>query len=117
MLKSLIITDEMNMNELISLGEILLEEFLKPLEISQEQLARDIDVPKSRISRIVSGKCSITEDTALRLGEFFGNTPQFWLNLQNEYGLRKVKLSTWPQIKPRIRKHVIGELKKVENIL
>ena len=103
------------MNNLIPPGEILLEEFLKPLKISQEQLARDIDVPKSRISRIVSGKRSITADTALRFGEFFGNSAQFWLNLQNEYDLRKTKISVWPQIKPRIRKHVTDEFKNTVN--
>ena len=99
------------MNDLVTPGEILLEEFLKPFRISQESLARNIDVPKSRISRIVTGKCSITADTALRLGEFFGNSARFWLNLQSEYDIRKAKISKWPQIKPRIRKHVAEDFK------
>ncbi len=85
-------------------GEILLEEFLKPHKISQEQLSRDIDVPKSRISNIVHGHRSITADTALRLSAYFGTTAEFWLNLQTEYELRLAKRTTWPGIEPRIRK-------------
>ncbi len=85
-------------------GEILLEEFLKPNNISQEQLSRDIDVPKSRISNIVHGQRAITTDTALRLSAYFGTTPEFWLNLQSEYELRLARQTTWPDIEPRIRK-------------
>ena len=68
-------------------GEILMEEFLKPMDISQYRLAMDISVPPRRINEIVHGKRSITADTALRLGRFFGMSPQFWLNLQNRYDL------------------------------
>ncbi|RZB37371.1 MAG: antitoxin HigA-1 [Desulfobacteraceae bacterium Eth-SRB2] len=68
-------------------GEILLEEFLKPMRISQYRLAKDISVPPRRINEIVHGKRSITADTALRLGKFFGISPQFWLNLQTRYDL------------------------------
>ncbi len=68
-------------------GEILLEEFLKPMDISQYRLARDITVPPRRINEIVHGKRSITADTALRLGRYFGISPQFWLNLQAHYDL------------------------------
>ena len=68
-------------------GEILLEEFLKPLCISQNRLAMDIRVPARRINEIVHGKRRITADTALRLGLFFGNSPQFWLGLQMDYDL------------------------------
>jgi addiction module HigA family antidote len=68
-------------------GEILMEEFLKPLKISQYKLAKDISVPARRINEIIHGNRSITADTALRLGKFFGNTPQFWLNLQMNYDL------------------------------
>lgn len=68
-------------------GEILMEEFLKPMDISQYRLAMDISVPPRRINEIVHGKRSITADTALRLGRFFGISPQFWLNLQNRYDL------------------------------
>jgi addiction module HigA family antidote len=68
-------------------GEILIEEFLKPMRISQYRLAKDISVPPRRINEIVHGKRAITADTALRLGRFFGMSPQFWLNLQTRYDL------------------------------
>ena len=68
-------------------GEILMEEFLEPMGISQYRLAKDISVPPRRINEIVHGKRSITADTALRLGKFFGMSPQFWLNLQTRYDL------------------------------
>jgi antitoxin HigA-1 len=68
-------------------GEILIEEFLKPMGISQYRLAKDISVPPRRINEIVHGKRSISADTALRLGRFFGISPQFWLNLQNRFDL------------------------------
>ena len=93
---------------LIMPGEILLEEFLVPNKISQEQLSRDIDVPKSRISGIVHGHRAITADTALRLSTYFGTTPNFWLNLQSEHDLRKAKRTTWPAVEGRIRKMEVG---------
>jgi len=68
-------------------GEILMEEFLEPMGISQYRLAKDISVPPIRINEIVHGKRSITADTALRLGRFFSMSPQFWLNLQTRYDL------------------------------
>jgi addiction module HigA family antidote len=68
-------------------GEILLEEFLKPFGISQYKIAKDINVPARRINEIVHGDRAITADTALRLGKFFGNSPEFWLNLQSRYEL------------------------------
>ena len=68
-------------------GEILIEEFLKPMGISQYRLAKDISVPPRRINEIVHGKRSISADTALRLGRFFGMSPQFWLNLQTRFDL------------------------------
>ena len=68
-------------------GEILMGEFLEPMGISQYRLAKDISVPPRRINEIVHGKRSITADTALRLGRFFGMSPQFWLNLQTRYDL------------------------------
>ena len=68
-------------------GEILMEEFLEPMRISQYRLAKDISVPPRRINEIVHGKRSITADTALRLGRFFSMSPQFWLNLQTRYDL------------------------------
>jgi addiction module HigA family antidote len=66
---------------------VLLEEFLKPMEISQYRLARDISVPPRRINEIVLHKRGITADTALRLARYFGTSEQFWLNLQSEYDL------------------------------
>jgi len=68
-------------------GEILLEEFLKPMGISQNRLALDIRVPARRINEIVRGKRRITADTALRLAKYFGMSPQFWLGLQMDYDL------------------------------
>ena len=68
-------------------GEILIEEFLKPMGISQYRVAKDISVHPRRINEIVHGKRAITADTALRLGRFFNMSPQFWLNLQNRYDL------------------------------
>ncbi len=68
-------------------GEILMEEFLKPMGISQYRLAKDITVPARRINEIVQGKRSITPDTALRLSRFFGLSERFWINLQARYDL------------------------------
>lgn len=68
-------------------GEILMEEFLKPLNISQYKLAKDINVSARRINEIIHGTRGITADTALRLAKFFGTTAQFWLNLQSHYEL------------------------------
>ncbi len=68
-------------------GEILMEEFLIPLELSQNQLANDIGVPPRRINEIVHGKRRITADTALRLAHYFKMSPQFWLGLQMDYDL------------------------------
>ena len=68
-------------------GEVLTEEFLTPMEISQYRLAKDISVPARRINEIVHGTRSITADTALRLGRYFGTSAQFWLNLQNHFDL------------------------------
>lgn len=68
-------------------GEVLLEEFLKPLGVSQYRLAKDIHVDPRRINEIVLGKRAITADTALRLSRFFGTTERFWMNLQSRYDL------------------------------
>jgi antitoxin HigA-1 len=67
--------------------EVLQEEFLKPMGLSQNRLALDIHVPTRRINEIVLGKRSITADTALRLARYLGNSPQFWLGLQTDYDL------------------------------
>jgi addiction module HigA family antidote len=68
-------------------GEVLLEEFLKPMDISQYRIAKEISVPPRRVNEIVLRKRGITADTALRLGRYFGTSEQFWLNLQSEYDL------------------------------
>lgn len=72
---------------LIHPGEILMEEFLKPMGISQNKLAMDIHVPAPRINAIVKGTRAISADTALRLGRYFGTGPEFWINLQSNYDL------------------------------
>ena len=72
-------------------GELLLEEFLEPLALSQYRLAKDISVPPRRINEIVHGKRSISADTALRLARYFGTTDRFWLNLQTRYDLELEK--------------------------
>jgi addiction module HigA family antidote len=68
-------------------GEVLLEEFIKPMGLSQNRLAIDIGVDARRINEIVLGKRAVTADTALRLSRFFGNSPQFWMGLQSQYDL------------------------------
>jgi len=84
-------------------GEILLEDFMKPMGISARQLAADIDVSPSRISELVNGLRPITADTALRLGVFFAMEPRFWLNLQSEYDIRVANRELLAKIVPRIR--------------
>jgi addiction module HigA family antidote len=68
-------------------GEVLLEEFIKPMSLSQNRLAIDIGVDTRRINEIVLGKRAVTADTALRLSRFFGNSPEFWMGLQTQYDL------------------------------
>ena len=72
-------------------GEVLLEEFLEPMGVSQYRLAKDISVPPRRINEIVHGKRSVTADTALRLSRYFGTSERFWLNLQTGYDLDIVR--------------------------
>mgnify|MGYP000255189225 CR=1 FL=1 len=84
-------------------GEILLEDFMKPMGITARQLAADIDVSPSRISEIVNGARPITADTALRLGLFFSMEPRFWLNLQADYDMRVAIRTLQKEIEPRIR--------------
>jgi addiction module HigA family antidote len=72
-------------------GDVLLEEFLKPLEISQHKLAMDIHVPATRIGEIVHRRRAITPETALRLARYFGTSPEFWLNLQQSFDLTKTR--------------------------
>ncbi|MCK4603684.1 MAG: HigA family addiction module antidote protein [Deltaproteobacteria bacterium] len=95
----------MNTKELfnpITPGEILREDFMEPMGLSINRLARDIVVPPNRISEIVNGKRAITADTALRLQRYFRVEAQFWLNLQSEYDLRMIKRKIWPEIERRI---------------
>ena len=80
-------------------GEILLEEFLIPMQISQNKLANAIGVPPRRINEIVLGKRTITADTALRLAKAFGNSVQFWMGLQDEYEVREARLAIADQLK------------------
>jgi addiction module HigA family antidote len=92
----------MRTKNLIHPGEILEEEFLKPLGISQNRLATDIRVPAPRINAIVRGRRSITADTALRLGAYFGMEAQFWLNLQTNYDLGVASSGIWDKVKKLI---------------
>ena len=96
----------MRTKNLIHPGEILKEEFLVPLGISQNQLAIDIRVPAPRISAIVRGKRAISADTALRLGAYFKMEPQFWLNLQSNYDLGVASGGVWSKIKKLIPEFV-----------
>ena len=72
-------------------GEVLLEEFLKPLSLSQNRLARDLGVPPRRINEVVLGKRAVTADTALRLARYFGTSEKFWLGLQADFDLEEVR--------------------------
>ena len=84
-------------------GEILLEEFLKPMALSQNRLALDIRVPARRINEIIQGKRRITPDTALRLARYFGMSPQFWLGLQMDYDLDVAEDELADQINREVR--------------
>jgi antitoxin HigA-1 len=84
-------------------GEILFEEFMVPHGISQNRLARDIDVNPARVNDIVHGRSAITAAIALRLGKYFGTTPELWLNLQSDYDLRRARAREWARIEPRVR--------------
>jgi len=88
-------------------GEVLREEFLTPLNISQYRLAKDIGVPQTRIAAIIKQARSITPDTALRLAKYFGTTPQFWLNLQAEYDLEELR---------RTNAHVLAKIQPTSTI-
>jgi addiction module HigA family antidote len=80
-------------------GEVLKEEFLKPLNISAYRLCMDINVPQTRISEIIKGNRSITADTALRLSKYFGNSANFWLGLQNEFDIEDEMIQKGSEIK------------------
>lgn len=84
-------------------GEVLLEEFLKPLGISQNKLARDLRVPPRRINEIVLGKRSVTPDTALRLSRYFGSSARFWLGLQLDFDLEEANRNLSETIRREIQ--------------
>ena len=84
-------------------GEVLLEEFLKPLELSQNRLARDLGVPPRRINEVVLGKRSVTPDTALRLARYFGTSERFWLGLQTDYDLEEARLALEARIEREVQ--------------
>jgi antitoxin HigA-1 len=87
-------------------GEILLEEFLKPLSISAYRLSKEIGIPQTRTSEILKGNRSITADTALRLSYYFGNSAKFWLGLQNDFDLEEEKKVKWQELK-HIKRHKV----------
>lgn len=89
----------------ITPGEILDEEFLKPMRLTQYRLAKDIGVPPRRVNEIIKGQRAITADTALRLGRYFNMAPQFWLNLQTQYDLEQEA------------EHLAGRLEKEVRVL
>ncbi len=89
-------------------GEILLEEFLEPMEITQYRLAKDISVPARRINEIVHGKRGISADTALRLSKYFGTTERFWLNLQTRYDLEVEKDRLGSRLDDEVRRVASG---------
>jgi addiction module HigA family antidote len=88
-----VVSKERKMNKIpdVTPGEILKEEFLMPMKISAYRLAKDTNMPATRISEIIKGRRRITADTALRLSQYFGNSADFWLGIQDEYDLRKEK--------------------------
>jgi addiction module HigA family antidote len=93
-------------------GEVLLEEFMKPFNITAYRLSKSLEIPQTRVSQILKGKRRITPDTALKLSSFFGNSAQFWLGLQNDYDMEEAKLKH-TELLHRIRekgKQLLGEV-------
>lgn len=86
-------------------GEVLFKEFLAPMEISQNRLARDIGVPPRRINEIVHGKRAVTADTALRLARYFGVSEGFWMGLQSDYDLEEARIRLGSRLKKEVRTH------------
>ncbi|MCF8230541.1 MAG: HigA family addiction module antidote protein [Bacteroidales bacterium] len=87
-------------------GEVLQEDFLKPLKVSAYRVAKDIDIPQTRVSQIIKGRRRITADTALRLSAYFGNSPKFWLGLQNDYDIeeeKREKAEVFSRIKNKVK--------------
>jgi addiction module HigA family antidote len=86
-------------------GEILFEDFMKPMDVSINRLARDIAVPPGRVSAIVNGKRAITADTALRLGKYFNVSPEVWMGLQADYDLRLAQRAIGAEVDRRVQRH------------
>ncbi|MBV2166051.1 MAG: HigA family addiction module antidote protein [Kaistella sp.] len=97
----------------ITPGEILLEEFLVPLEISQYRLSKDLEIPQTRISEIIKGNRRISVDTAVRLSAYFGNSPKFWLGLQDDYDIENELKEKSSEVK---RINQIRKEKEKENV-
>lgn len=97
----------------ITPGEILLEEFLVPLEISQYRLSKDLEIPQTRISEIIKGNKRISADTAVRLSAYFGNSPKFWLGLQDDYDIENELKEKSSEVK---RINQIRKEKEKENV-
>ncbi len=87
-------------------GEVLLHEFLNPLEISAYRLSKDLSIPQTRISQIIKGNRRITADTALRLSKYFGNSAKFWLGLQDDYDIEEERF---------LKESELNEIKRFEN--
>ena len=96
-------------------GEILKEEFLDPYGLSQYELAKRIDVPAPRVNAIVLGKRSVSADTALRLGRYFGTSAEFWLNLQSLYDLERTRASVGAEIERTVASRASLEIECVRN--
>ncbi|MEE8439621.1 MAG: HigA family addiction module antitoxin [Micropepsaceae bacterium] len=92
----------MRISDPIHPGEILYEEFMEPLGLSANKLAKAIDVPPNRVTAIIKGARGITGDTALRLGEAFDTTPDFWMNLQSQYALEVADISKGADIRKNV---------------
>ena len=84
-------------------GEILMEEFMRPLGLSINALARALAVPPNRISAIVNGTRAISADSALRLGKYFGTSAEIWLDLQSDYELRVARQTTWSRVEAKVQ--------------
>jgi addiction module HigA family antidote len=90
-------------------GEVLLEEFLRPLNITAYRLSKDTEIPQTRISQIIKGKRRITADTALRLSSYFGNTANFWLGLQDDYDIEEARINN-EDLLERIKKNASKQM-------
>ena len=87
-------------------GEVLKELYLDPLGMSAGALAVQLKVPRTRIERLVKGETAVTADTALRLGKYFGVSPEIWLDLQSDYELRVARQTIWPHVAPSVKTRV-----------